>query len=177
MRRAPALHRFFRSSSRSSAADASACLRAVTSIETPNSFRPVPSLGSAHRARPLIQRTTPSGSSKRYSISYSPRVSNARLIALSRAARSSGCTRSMVAAKLMRASGLKPNSERPCSVIHKSSAETSQTHIAAFAASAARPIWSRFCWTSACAFFCAARRGFAVCAETAARRSTRPASR
>ena len=111
-------------------------------METPNSFRPVPSLGSTQRARPLIQRTTPSGSSKRYSISYSPRVSSARLIALSRVARSSGCTRSMVAAKSMRASGLKPNSERPCSVIHKSSAETSQTHIAAFAASAARPIWS-----------------------------------
>ena len=45
--------RFCWSSSRSCAADASACLRAVTSIETPKSFRPVPSSGSTQRAAPV----------------------------------------------------------------------------------------------------------------------------
>ena len=40
------------SSARFCAAAASACLRAVTSIETPNSFGPVPSSGPTPRPRP-----------------------------------------------------------------------------------------------------------------------------
>ena len=82
----------------------------------------------------------PSACCTRYSISYSPRVWSACLIAPSRAARSSGCTRSKVAAKSRRASGSRPNSERPRSVIHTSLPETSHTHMARFPASAARPI-------------------------------------
>ncbi len=82
----------------------------------------------------------PSACCTRYSTSYSPRVWSACLIAPSRAVRSSGCTRSKVAAKSRRASGLRPNSERPRSVIHTSLPETSHTHMARFPASAARPI-------------------------------------
>ena len=82
----------------------------------------------------------PSACCTRYSISYSPRVWSACLIAPSRAVRSSGCTRSKVAAKSRRASGSRPNSERPRSVIHTSLPETSHTHMARFPASAARPI-------------------------------------
>ena len=62
------------------------------------------------------------------------------MIAPSRAVRSSGCTRSNVAAKSRRAAGSRPNSERPCSVIHTSLPDTSHTHMARFPASAARPI-------------------------------------
>ena len=128
------------SSARFCAAAASACLRAVTSIETPKSFGPLPSSGPTQRPRPCIQRAVPSACCTRYSVSYSPRVWSARSIAPSRATRSSGCTRSKVAAKSRRASGSRPNSERPRSVIHRSLPETSHTHMARFPASAARPI-------------------------------------
>ncbi len=116
----------------------SACLRPVTSTETPRIRDGFPGDGGCIRPREWIQRTVSSGSRIRYSRSTSAPSSAARRTDSRTISRDSGSTNPRNSSMLMSTSGEKPKSSRPRSFAQKRPLAISSIHIPTPADLAAR---------------------------------------